>query len=169
MERIAPIAAALIFGLTGCTPSETEERQPPAEELQSFEPGDPGGTEADRLLNAPGPVVESAVEEAALQVEEGEATFYADVLEGRRTASGTTFSQSEMVAAHRAFPFGTRLRVTNLNNDRDVEVRVVDRGPFGGTSDFSPAVDLSQAAAGELGFLDDGRARVRIEVLEWGP
>lgn len=124
--------------------------------------------EEDRVLDAPGPVIEEAVETAALEVEEGEATFYADVLEGQRTASGRTFRQAEMVAAHRAFPFGTRLRVTNVVNDRDVEVDVVDRGPFGREGQLRPVLDLSQAAARDLGFLDAGRTQVRIEVLEWG-
>jgi rare lipoprotein A len=74
-----------------------------------------------------------------------------------------------MVAAHRAFPFGTQLRVTNTSNDRAVEVEVVDRGPFGHQGSLPAVLDLSKAAARQLGFLDAGRAQVRIEVLEWGP
>jgi rare lipoprotein A len=74
-----------------------------------------------------------------------------------------------MVAAHRGFPFGTILRVTNVGNDRAVRVRVVDRGPFtSGSGAERRVVDLSRRAATELGFVDAGTARVRLEVLEWG-
>lgn len=99
----------------------------------------------------------------------GQATFYADRFEGRRTASGIPFRQTEMVAAHRAYPFGTVLRVTNLSNDRSVTVRVVDRGPFGATARARRTIiDLSRRAAEQLGFIEAGRAPVRVDVLEWG-
>lgn len=102
-----------------------------------------------------------------LQAATGQATYYADHFEGRRTASGIPFRQNQMVAAHRSFPFGTLLRVTRAGSDRSVNVRVVDRGPFGGGSE-RPIIDLSRRAATELGFIDAGRAAVRVEVLEWG-
>jgi rare lipoprotein A len=107
--------------------------------------------------------------EQVLHAVSGTASFYADTFEGRRTASGLPFRQNQMVAAHRGFPFGTILRVTNLDNDREVRVRVVDRGPFGGgESAARRIIDLSRRAATELGFIDAGTARVRLEVLEWG-
>lgn len=106
--------------------------------------------------------------ERVLQAATGGATYYADKFEGRRTASGIPFRQNQMVAAHRSFPFGTLLRVTNLGNDRSVNVRVVDRGPFGGSSRGAPMIDLSRRAATELGYINAGRAEVRVEVLEWG-
>lgn len=100
----------------------------------------------------------------------GEATFYADILDGKQTASGIPFSQNEMVAAHRAFPFGTLLRVTNTRNDRSIHVRVVDRGPWGARAAArNTIIDLSKRAARQLGYLRQGRAPVKIEVLEWGP
>lgn len=99
----------------------------------------------------------------------GEATYYADHFDGRRTASGIVFRQSELWAAHRYYPFGTRLRVTNLRNSRAVEVTVVDRGPFGATAARrNTIIDLSRAAARELGFIRAGRTPVRVEVLAWG-
>lgn len=99
----------------------------------------------------------------------GGATFYADKFEGRRTASGIPFRQNQMVAAHRGYPFGTLLRVTNLRNDRSVNVRVVDRGPFGSAANKRRTViDLSRRAADRLGYTAAGRAQVRVEVLEWG-
>jgi rare lipoprotein A len=113
--------------------------------------------------------VQAAAPTSVLQTVRGGATFYANKFEGRRTASGIPFRQNQMVAAHRSFPFGTILRVTNLDNQRAVNVRVVDRGPFGTpTNRQRTMIDLSRRAAGELGFIDAGRAQVRVEVLEWG-
>lgn len=108
------------------------------------------------------------VPDAVLETTTGEATFYADRFEGRRTASGIPFRQNQMVAAHRGFPFGTILRVTNLRNDRSVNVRVVDRGPFGTAAARGGILDVSRRAASELDFIGAGRAQVRVEVLEWG-
>jgi rare lipoprotein A len=105
----------------------------------------------------------------ALETRHGDATFYANTFEGRRTASGIPFRQNQMVAAHRAYPFGTILRVTNLQNDRSVNVRVVDRGPYGNSAAARRTViDLSRRAAETLGYIATGRTRVRVEVLEWG-
>ena len=99
----------------------------------------------------------------------GEATYYADTFEGRRTASGIPFRQNQMVAAHRGYPFGTVLRVTNLRNDRSVQVRVVDRGPWGARAKArNTIIDLSRRAATQLGYVSAGRAPVKVEVLEWG-
>lgn len=113
--------------------------------------------------------VREALPEPVLERITGGATYYADTFEGRQTASGIPFRQNQMVAAHRAYPFGTVLRVTNLGNDRSVRVRVVDRGPFGAPRKAQRTViDLSRRAAEELGYVTAGRAMVRVEVLEWG-
>jgi rare lipoprotein A len=77
-----------------------------------------------------------------------------------RTASGQ--KPGALTAAHRTLPFGTRLKVTNLKNNRSTTVVVSDRGPF----IRSRIVDVSRAAAGTLGFLDNGVAEVRIETIE---
>ena len=115
------------------------------------------------------PRVQEKVPQMSLQVVTGDATFYANRFEGRRTASGIPFRQNQMVAAHRAFPFGTLLRVTNTRNNRSVNVRVVDRGPFGtGAKARRTVIDLSRRAAEQLDFIDAGRASVRVEVLQWG-
>ena len=100
-----------------------------------------------------------------LETARGVATFYSDRFEGRTTASGTTFSQNDLVAAHRHYPFGTELRVINLENEQDVRVEVVDRGPF---STPNTIIDLSRSAAEAIGLDDEGRVQVEIEVLEWG-
>lgn len=114
----------------------------------------------DRLAsNLPGPALETIT---------GGATYYANSFEGRRTASGIPFRQNQLVAAHRGYPFGTILRVTNTRNDRSVNVRVVDRGPFGASAARGTVIDLSRRAAEQLDFISAGRAQVRVEVLEWG-
>jgi rare lipoprotein A len=83
---------------------------------------------------------------------------------GRRAANGEIFDMNMLVAAHRTLPFGSILRVTNLNNGRQVDVRVIDRGPFVGDR----VLDLARAAAVGLDMIGTGTARVRIELLS-GP
>jgi rare lipoprotein A len=83
---------------------------------------------------------------------------------GRRAANGEIFNMNSLVAAHRTLPFGSILRVTNLNNGRDVQVRVIDRGPFVGDR----ILDLARAAAVALDMIGTGTAPVRIELLS-GP
>jgi len=73
-----------------------------------------------------------------------------------------------MMAAHPAYPFGTLIRVTNLTNGRSVQVRVQDRGPAPGPRAAGVIIDLSFAAARALDFVQEGRTRVRLEVLRWG-
>ena len=95
---------------------------------------------------------------------EGVASYYADDFHGKLTSNGEIFDMDALTAAHRTFPFGTMLRVTNLTNNKTVVVRVNDRGPFV----ESRIIDLSRAAARELDLIKTGTARVKLEVLEWG-
>lgn len=90
---------------------------------------------------------------------EGGASYYSSRLHGRRTASGEPYDETAMTAAHPHLPFGTRLCITNLMNGRNITVRVNDRGPFVG----GRIIDVSLAAAKELGMLRAGTARVRVE------
>ncbi len=91
--------------------------------------------------------------------EEGEASWYGPGLYGRKTASGEVLRPGTLTAAHRTLPFGTCLRVTNLENGRAVEVRVNDRGPYAGNR----IVDVSEAAARALGMHGRGVTRVRLD------
>jgi len=93
-------------------------------------------------------------------VQVGVASWYGPGFHGRRTASGELYDQDALTAAHPSLPFGTRVRVTNLDNGRAVEVRITDRGPFVD----GRAIDLSRAAARVIGLLGPGVGRVRIEV-----
>lgn len=101
-------------------------------------------------------------------VQVGLATHYGRAFQGRETASGETFDRREMVAAHRSLPFGTVVRVTNLENDRAVRVRIIDRGPYGRNYTHGTIIDVSTQVARRLGFLEDGKVPVRVEVLMWG-
>jgi rare lipoprotein A len=95
---------------------------------------------------------------------EGIASYYADAYNGKKTSNGETFDMNDLSAAHRTFPFGTKVRVTNLENKKSVIVRINDRGPF----KEERIIDVSLAAARELDLIRAGTARVKLEVLEWG-
>ena len=86
------------------------------------------------------------------------ASFYG---EDSETASGEKFNPNELTAAHPTLPFGTRLRVTNVANGRSVIVRVNDRGPFV----HGRAVDVSSSAAERIGMIDQGVAKVKLDVV----
>ena len=94
----------------------------------------------------------------------GEASYYAHKFHGRKTANGETFNMNDLTAAHKTLPFGTIVRVTNLGNNRSVQVRINDRGPFV----RNRIIDLSLAAAKEIDMLKSGTAKVRIDVIRWG-
>jgi rare lipoprotein A len=91
--------------------------------------------------------------------EEGDASWYGPNFVGRPTASGETFDPRMLTAAHRTLPFGTRVRVTHLDNGRSVTVRINDRGPFA----HGRIIDLSRAAAEAIGLIEQGLGRVRLE------
>lgn len=172
MRTITPAAALIAIAVSACGEDGGEietATQLPEARLQRLAEQYP---RLDRApLPAPEPSGASDIDgRPALQQEFGEATFYAQTFEGKRTASGIPFRQNQFVAAHRAFPFGTVLRVTNTENGRAVNVRVVDRGPHGASAKARQTViDLSRRAAEALGYLNAGRAKVQLDVLEWGP
>jgi rare lipoprotein A len=167
--RAAHAACLLtVLLLSACTLRSQPLPPAPEPQLAPVTPPEQASvTDAEWIHGDPRTAIDG--EPAPLDVVEGEATYYAGKFHGRRTASGIVFDNSEMYAAHRYFPFGTVLRVTNLANQRSVLVTVVDRGPFG----TSPAarrliLDVSQKAAGDLDFLRQGRTPIRVEVLAWG-
>jgi rare lipoprotein A len=99
---------------------------------------------------------------ATTRTQDGFASYYGASFAGRRTASGERFDPQAFTAAHRDLPFGTRIRLTNLDNGRTVVVRINDRGPYAD----GRIVDVSWAAARELGMLRSGVARVRLELTQ---
>lgn len=98
------------------------------------------------------------------QIQTGKASFYADKFEGSMTASGEKYKRNKLTAAHKSLPFGTKIRVTNLANNESVEVVVNDRGPYV----ENRIIDLSRAAAEKLGFVSQGLADVKLEVVDPG-
>lgn len=104
---------------------------------------------------------EIVVEAPSIQYEYGIASYYANKFDGRLTASGTVFRNRHLTAAHRTLPFGTYIKVTNLDNGREATLVVRDRGPF----IDDRILDLSQAAARKLGIIKQGLAFVSVEIV----
>lgn len=91
----------------------------------------------------------------------GGASWYGPGFNGKRAASGEVFNENAMTAAHRSLPFGTKLTVTDQRTGKQIQVTINDRGPFHG----SRIIDLSKAAASELGFRNRGTTSVCISQL----
>ena len=120
-----------------------------------------------RLTNLVLTIIFSSVQLAinvvmAAEPKEGEASYYADTLDGNKTASGEPYDKDALTAAHRTLPFGTRVKVTYLKTGKSVEVLINDRGPHV----KNRIIDLSGAAAREIGLIEDGHGKVKLEILE---
>jgi len=138
--RRAAAAGALALALAaGCAHAPAPVERPPGGERTA-------GAEPPRARGA----------------EEGMASFYAHRFHGRRTASGARYDMYALTCAHPDAPFGTRLRVTDLDSGRSVVVTVNDRGPFA----KGRVIDLSLAAARRLQMVKRGVARVRVERVD---
>lgn len=98
------------------------------------------------------------------QIQSGKASFYADKFEGAPTASGEKYKHNKLTAAHKTLPFGTKVKVTNIENNKTVEVVINDRGPYV----EGRIIDLSKSAAEQLGFINRGITEVQIEVIDAG-
>lgn len=101
---------------------------------------------------------------ATAQIQTGKASFYADKFEGQTTASGEKYRHNKLTAAHKTLPFGTKVRVTNMANNQSVEVVINDRGPYVD----GRIIDLSKSAAEKLGFVNQGLAEVKLEIIDPG-
>ena len=100
----------------------------------------------------------------ALGTQEGIASYYSNDFQGRKTSNGEIFDNSKYTAAHRVYPFGTIVKVTNLATNAEVEVRINDRGPV----KQERVIDLSFAAAKAIGIDRSGLGKVRLHVVKWG-
>ncbi|MGB8476291.1 MAG: septal ring lytic transglycosylase RlpA family protein [Candidatus Acidiferrum sp.] len=96
--------------------------------------------------------------------EEGNASWYGVPFDGRRASNGEIYDMDKLTAAHRTLPFGTMVRVTNLNNGKSTVVRITDRGPFV----ENRIIDLSRAAARQIDSVGPGVVPVRVEVITPG-
>lgn len=163
LHRLLKLAAALAVA-TGCASTP----EPP---IDVPDPRTTGIRVTPVFVDARGRMTAERAPDSdiVLEIAEGEATYYASKFDGRRAASGVVFRNSEAWAAHRTWPFGTVVRVTNQRNGRSAIVTIVDRGPHG-TSERQrrTIIDLSQSTARELDFMAAGRVPVLVEVLEWG-
>jgi rare lipoprotein A len=104
------------------------------------------------------------VEKYHKNVQIGIASFYAEDFHGRKTANGEIFDMHSLTAAHPSLPFNTKVKVTNLRNNKSVVLRINDRGPFVS----GRIIDVSLEAAKKLDMISDGTAKVKIEILEFG-
>lgn len=151
-----PLVIAIMISLlaiAGCANRTPTARAPaPA---PSAQPSPPSG---------PPPAVERGPAVPGEYVEEGVASWYGAPFHGRRTSNGEKYDMREMTAAHRTLPFGAVVRVTNLRNGKQTEVRINDRGPFVANR----VIDLSEAAAQAIEMVGPGTAPVRLEIIS-GP
>ncbi len=99
--------------------------------------------------------------DSSIQADSGLASYYQNAFQGHPTASGERYNPNELTAAHKFYPFGTLIHVTNLDNGKQVTVRINDRGPH----QADRVIDLSNKAAEILGIIDAGTANVKLEPL----
>ncbi len=98
-------------------------------------------------------------------LQQGLASWYGREFSGKQTAGGDSFDEAKLTAAHKTFPLGSRVKVTNLRNGKAVEVEITDRGPFVD----GRVIDVSEAAAHKMGIIASGTAPVQVELLSANP
>ena len=154
---LAPLASALLCAVAisaaGCA-HRTQTSNPPVSypPSQAPAPSQPSG--------AP-PAVERQPAVPGEYVEQGVASWYGDPFNGRRTSNGEIYDMHAFTAAHRTLPFNAVVRVTNLHNGKQTEVRITDRGPFVANR----VIDLSYSAAQAIDMVGPGTAPVRLEMV----
>lgn len=159
-----PILALLFaLSLSACqsTARYTSSSRPTEKVLRPVKTAKPSATSPARPSGA-SRYEEPSVSGEAFYVAEGRASYYADKFHGRKTSSGEVYDMHEFTAAHRTLPFGSVVRVTNLENGKVAVVRINDRGPW----KRERVIDMSLAAAKKLGLIGPGSARVRLEAFE---
>lgn len=154
MTRVLLALVMVAVTSTAClagskTTASTAAAKPPAEDTRP----------------EPGPKAKAKTRPATRgnEILEGRAVWYGEDWHGKATASGERFDMHAMTAAHRDLPLGSTVKVTNLKNGKSVVVRINDRGPYG--KDRRRIIDVSLAAAKQLGFVDAGWTPVTVEVL----
>jgi rare lipoprotein A len=158
--------SGLVFAAASSSSLEAAEAVPisvPAASQAEYEGASLAGTSApaESGLVETADVETPSDDENFEPVGSGVASYYGRAFAGRRTASGDLFNPTELTAAHRTLPFGSRVKVTNRRNGRTVVVRINDRGPFHGNR----VIDLSRAAASEIGLVGPGSGRVELALL----
>ena len=160
--RSFALAAILASPATAATPAERVSEAHFAAAFTAHsalpQPSAPAAGAVD--LDTFDPPIEEAP--VARAIGSGTASYYGAKFQGRRTASGEKFDMHAMTAAHRTLPFGTLVEVTNPRNGKSVTVRINDRGPFHGNR----ILDVSRAAATELGLIQRGSGTVELALLD---
>jgi peptidoglycan lytic transglycosylase len=108
------------------------------------------------------PVTKPKVSKNGERIEYGKASWYGKKFHGRKTASGERYNMYQLTAAHKTLPFGTKVKVTNMDNGKSVVVRINDRGPFV----KGRIIDLSRAAAKKVDMINAGVAFVKVEIIK---
>jgi rare lipoprotein A len=157
MRRIRILALFVALAMLGACAHDDGER-PFVAPATAIHDDSSSGSDRDFVKTASAP-------SDANPDEVGIATWYGSQFAGKRTADGERFDPGAMTAAHRKLPFGTWVEVRRPDTGRSVRVRVNDRGPWG---DARRVIDLSRAAARELGILGEGTVRVELRVVR-GP
>lgn len=163
MGTIARLVPALILAaaVAGCATSRSSVKPPPtSRELPSSTKPPAASRDLPGSIKPP-----PTSREPSGSAQTGYASWYGKRHHGQRTTSGEVYDMNQLTAAHPTLPMGTRLRVTNLQNGRSVEVRVNDRGP----AVDGRILDLSYAAARALGAVQEGVIPVRLRVAARPP
>lgn len=167
-SSLLPVLAALAIGACSMGPSGPVDGPGVRIDPDSIPPAVPRAEPRSAYGNPPSYEVLGrryrVRDSAAGYDEKGTASWYGSKFHGRRTSSGEPYDMYRMTAAHRTLPLPTYARVTHLDNGRSVVVRINDRGPF----HDDRLIDLSYAAATQLGVVDTGTAPVRVQVIEPG-
>lgn len=151
MLRLKFLLALLLFAAAGCAHHRKTTRPP------ATTPASPAAVQP----SGPPPSSERQPAIPGEYVEEGVASWYGFPFQGRRTSNGEIYEMHEFTAAHRTLPFNAVVRVTNLRNGKQTEVRINDRGPFVANR----VIDLSLSAAQAIDMVGPGTAPVRLEVI----
>ena len=156
----AGLFAALALSACAAQQSPAPDAPPPAEPAPHAA-ASPAALTAKKAARQSAAKKADKTEKTAKFSQTGKASWYGPGFHGKKTANGERFDMNTLTAAHRTLPISSRVRVTNLANGKSVVVRINDRGPYHGNR----VMDLSKAAAQELGFIRTGTAQVKIEPL----
>jgi rare lipoprotein A len=168
-EKVNPAVLALVMALAwmavaGCSHHTVATRPPSSQPQPSSQPGASAGRTAPSPASGAPPASERQPAIPGEYLEEGVASWYGIPFNGHRTSNGEIYDMHEFTAAHRTLPFNCVVRVTNLDNGKQTEVRINDRGPFVANR----VIDLSLSAAQAIEMVGPGTAKVRLEIVS-GP
>jgi rare lipoprotein A len=169
-SHVRHVQTVVIAGLLGIAPLAASSAASPGEDAMRIDPATsaamiefvPLAPSAEVTAPAAEPAIDAPSAPQETTLGRGSASYYAAKFHGRRTASGEAFDNRAMTAAHRTLPFGTMVRVTNPSTGKSVVVRINDRGPF----TRGRMIDVSRAAAEQLGLIAPGHATVELALID---